>query len=88
MKTEKSAIVCIHCSGLAGTFAVAADDLDLVGLDGLLIVQLEGNVLDQERPHFVAEAVGVEVALYFPQRTVSAKVTQRPYLMRTAGGIP
>ena len=30
-------------SGLSGTFAVAADDLDFVGLDGLLVVSDSGE---------------------------------------------
>lgn len=40
----------------------AADDLDLVGVDGG-VLHLEGDVLDQEGPDLVAEAVGVEVSL-------------------------
>lgn len=40
----------------------AADNLDLVGVDGG-VLHLEGNVLDEEGPDLVAEAVGVEVPL-------------------------
>ena len=38
------------------------DDLDHLGVDGLG-VGLEGGVLQDEGPHVVAEAEGVEVAL-------------------------
>jgi hypothetical protein len=42
----------------------AADDLNLVGLYGLAaVVQLEGDIADQEGPDFVAEAVRVKGAL-------------------------
>jgi len=42
----------------------AADDLDLVGLHRLAaVVELEGDVTDQEGPDFVAKAVCVERAL-------------------------
>lgn len=48
---------------LPGSLAVTADDLDLVCRDLGLVVQLECNILDQERPNFVAESVGIEVTL-------------------------
>ena len=59
MKAKESAHFGFVASDLPGTLAVAAHDLDSVGLNGLLIIQLEGNVLDQKRPHFIAETVGV-----------------------------
>ena len=40
-----------------------SDDFDLLGVELVLVVHLEVDVLDQEGPDFVAEAVGVEVAL-------------------------
>ena len=40
------------------------DDLDLLGVELVLVVHLEVDVLDEEGPDFVAEAVGVEVALF------------------------
>ncbi len=42
----------------------AADDLDLVGRHALgAVLHLEGDLLDEKSPDFVAEAVGVEGAL-------------------------
>lgn len=40
----------------------AADNLDLVGVDSG-VLHLEGDVLDEEGPDLVAEAVSVEVPL-------------------------
>jgi hypothetical protein len=48
---------------LAGTLAVATDDLDPVRRHRGLVIQLECDVLDQERPDFVAESVGIQVTL-------------------------
>jgi hypothetical protein len=48
---------------LAGTLAVAADDLDPVRRHRGLVIQLECDILDQERPNFVAESVGIQVTL-------------------------
>jgi hypothetical protein len=45
--------------GFSRTLAVAANNLDPVGLHGLLAIEFESNVLDQERPDFVAETVGI-----------------------------
>lgn len=55
----------IHTASLclAGSLAVAAHDLNAVCSNGGLVVQLEGDILDQECPDFVAESVGVKVAL-------------------------
>jgi hypothetical protein len=49
---------------LARSLAVAAHDLHPVRGNGCLVVELEGDILDQERPDFVAEPVSVEVALF------------------------
>lgn len=49
--------------GFTGSLAVTADDLDLLRGHCGLVVQLEGYILDQECPHFVAESVGIEMAL-------------------------
>ena len=50
---------------IARSLAVAAHDLDLVGVDSLArILHLEGNILDQESPNLVAEAVCIKVALF------------------------
>lgn len=50
------------------------------------IVHLKRHVLDQEGPHFIAEAVGVEVSLYHPS-SVPLPLSQpcppsHPYLER------
>lgn len=45
------------------SLAVAAHNLHLIGSDCGLVIQLEGYVLDQESPDFVAKSVGIEVAL-------------------------
>ena len=41
----------------------AGDDLDLFGVELVLVVHFEVDVLNDESPHFVTEAVGVEMAL-------------------------
>ena len=43
--------------------ALAGDDLDSLGLNIVRVVQLEFDVLDNEGPDLVAEAVGVEMSL-------------------------
>jgi hypothetical protein len=44
--------------------AVAANDLDLIGMDRLAgVIHLEGDILDQESPDLVAKAVGIEMTL-------------------------
>jgi hypothetical protein len=49
---------------LARLLGIAADNLDLVGLDDLsTIVELELDVLDEESPDFVAESVGRQASL-------------------------
>lgn len=50
-------------SYLSRPLAVAAHNLHLICLHGLLIIQLEGHILDEERPDVVAESVCVKVAL-------------------------
>jgi hypothetical protein len=43
--------------------ALAGNDFDPLRLNSVGIIKLELNILDNERPDFVAEAVGVEVSL-------------------------
>lgn len=50
-------------SRLSGPLAVAAHNLDLVRADGLLVIQLKIDILDEESPDFVAESICVKVAL-------------------------
>jgi hypothetical protein len=40
------------------------DNLDLLRIKLILIVHFEVHVLDDESPHFIAESVGIEVALH------------------------
>jgi len=49
---------------LSRLLRIAAHDLDLVRLNSILIVELKVNVFDQERPDFIAKAVGIQMALY------------------------
>ena len=42
---------------------IAAYNLDLLRRDVILVVELEVDILDEERPDFVAEAVGVQMTL-------------------------
>ena len=42
---------------------IAAHNLDLLRRDVILVVELEVDILDEERPDFVAEAVGVQMTL-------------------------
>lgn len=44
---------------------IAAHNLDLLRRDIVLIVELEVDVFDKERPDFVAEAVGIQMTLFF-----------------------
>lgn len=44
--------------------ALASNDLDFLGFNIVGIIQLELDVLDDERPDLVTEAVGVEVSLH------------------------
>ena len=49
---------------LARTLCITADNLDAVGVDLVRVVELEVDVLDNEGPDVVTEAVGIEVALH------------------------
>lgn len=49
------------------TFRIAADDLDAVGVDLMGVIQLEVNILDNEGPDVVAEAVCVKMSLRRPK---------------------
>lgn len=44
---------------------IAAHNLDLLRRDIVLIVELEVDVFDKERPDFVAEAVCIQMTLFF-----------------------
>jgi hypothetical protein len=50
-------------SPLFSSFAVAANDFDPVRLNRDIVLHLESNVLDQECPNLIAEAVSVKMAL-------------------------
>jgi hypothetical protein len=51
------------CRSLCLLLALAGHNLDSLGLDVVCVVQLELDVLDNEGPDLVAEAVGIEVSL-------------------------
>jgi hypothetical protein len=53
-QTCRSPILCF-----AWSLRVAADDLDLVCLEGIALFTFELDVFDKEGPHVVAEAVGL-----------------------------
>ncbi len=48
---------------LSRLLRITAHNLDLLRRHGILVIQLKVDVLDQERPNFVAEAVSVKMAL-------------------------
>ena len=50
---------------------IAAHNLDLLRRDVVLIVQLEIDILDEERPDLVAEAVCIQMTLLFQHPPVS-----------------
>lgn len=56
--------VLTHPLLLPRLFRITANNLDLLRRHGVLIIQLEVDVLDQKRPYFVAEAVGVKMPLH------------------------
>lgn len=59
-KTRNSALLI----AVIGTLGTAANNLDLIGLDGLpALIELEGDVANQEGPDFIAEAVSIEGTL-------------------------
>lgn len=66
--------MCIFsCEALLLSFAralgVAADDLDLIrDHRRSAVLHLEGDVLDEESPHLVAETVGIQGALKFDRK--------------------
>ena len=43
---------------------ITAHDLDLLRRDIVLVVELEIDIFDEERPDFVAEAVGIQMTLF------------------------
>lgn len=50
---------------IARSLAVAAHDFDLVGMDRLArVLHLERNILNQESPDLVAEAIRIKVTLF------------------------
>jgi hypothetical protein len=49
--------------GFTGALRVTADNLDSIGVDLVRVVELEVDILDNESPNVVTEAVGIEVTL-------------------------
>lgn len=58
-------------SSFSRTLRIAAHNLDLVGLDRSLILQLEVDILDEKGPDFIAEAVCVQMTLCFTKDQLS-----------------
>lgn len=48
---------------LPRSLCVAAHDFDSVGLNSVLIFELEADIFDKEGPDFIAETIGVQVTL-------------------------
>ena len=48
---------------LSGSLAVTAHDLDLVRRHRCLVVQFKVDIFNEKGPHFVAESVGIKMAL-------------------------
>lgn len=48
---------------LAWSFGVTADNLDTVGVNLVRVVELEVDILDNEGPDVVTEAVGIKMSL-------------------------
>lgn len=48
---------------LPRSLCVAAHDFDSIGLNSVLIVELEVDIFDKEGPDFIAEPIGVQVTL-------------------------
>ena len=63
---------------------IAAHNLDLLRRDIILIVELEIDVLDKKRPDFVAETVGIQMALFafslLAMNPLTQKAARRCYL--------
>lgn len=66
---------------LTSLLVCAADDFDFVGVNRVLVVELEVDIFDGERPHVVAESVGVKMALATVSE-MSAKPPRLGYLER------
>ena len=57
-------------SCLPWPLGIAADNLYFLGMDLALVLQLEGDILYEKRPDFIAEPVGIQMALC--KKTISA----------------
>lgn len=49
---------------LSRLLRIAAHNLDPLGLNVVLIVELEVDILDQKRPHLVTEAISIQMTLH------------------------
>jgi hypothetical protein len=56
---------------LPGALCVTGDNLDAFRVDSASVVEFEVDILDNEGPDIVAEAVGVEMALQLPKSAYS-----------------
>lgn len=46
--------------------SIAANNLDLLSLHRILVVELEVDIFDEERPHFIAKSVRIQMTLPAP----------------------
>ena len=68
---------------IAWSFAVAANNLDLVGYHSLAgILHFEGDIFDEECPDLIAESVGIQVALCYKSALPLCTPSSKPYLER------
>jgi len=65
---------------LSGLLRIAAHDLDLLGLDVTLIVELEVHILNKERPNFIAEAIGIQMTLHGLLSATSPQPDALPFI--------
>ena len=50
-------------TSLSWLLRAAAHDLHLIGSNGGLIIEAEGDIANEERPHLVTEAIGIQMSL-------------------------
>lgn len=66
---------CVPCHGsLCLLLALASDNLNLLCFDVVRVIKLELDILDNERPDFITEAIGVEVSLKKPVSTCHSQI--------------
>jgi hypothetical protein len=77
MPTHTYALVHVHVLGFARLLAVHSHNLYFIGMEIRGVIELEGDIFDDESPDIIAEAVGVQVAL---RMSVNNDVQQKYYV--------